>query len=119
MALRRRYFPSWLPATASERQGLLRIRRHQIGVIVFLAALAPVGWVMIWLTGSDTFLVPLTLLWLTIGVTLAQRVAMGRCPRCGERFCQKPDLPFWFGLLARNCDHCGLGLDTPFDDVPH
>ena len=113
MVRRRRYYPSWLPATPREREGLQRLRRNQIGVIVYLAALAPMGWIGVWLVDSNALLVPLTLVWILIGVMLAQRVAAGLCPRCGEPFCQRPDLPFWFGLLARRCDNCGLSLETP------
>jgi hypothetical protein len=50
-----------------------------------------------------------------LGVMLTQRIGAVICPRCGERFCRKPDLPFWFCLLLRRCDHCGLTLETPAD----
>jgi hypothetical protein len=115
MATRPRYYPSWLPPTPREREALIRLRRHQIGVVIFLGLLAPLGWLAVWITDSDTFLVPLTLAWLLLGVMLTQRIGAVICPRCGERFCRKPDLPFWFCLLLRRCDHCGLTLETPAD----
>lgn len=107
----RRYYPTWLPPNPRERHALLSLRRRQIGVIVWLAGLAPVGWIAAALTRSDSLFVPLTIFWLLVGVMLSQRAVATPCPRCGEKFCQRQELPYWYGLFTRRCDNCGLSLD--------
>jgi hypothetical protein len=108
----RRYYPSWLPPNPRERDALLKMRHQQIAAIVWLVALAPVGWTSVVLTGLDMLFGPLTILWLLVGLALARRITIGVCPRCGGRFCEKQDPPYWHGLMIRRCDNCGLTLDT-------
>lgn len=111
MQRRTRNYPSWLPPNPGERAALRQIRRSQNTVIVWLVGLIPAGWIALLLTESDELLVPLTLFWIGAGLFLAQRVTANPCPRCGERFCTKSDLPYWYGLFKRRCDGCGLTLD--------
>ena len=107
----RRNYPSWLPPNPGEREALTRLRRRQAGVIGWLVGLLPAGWIVLALTPSEVLLAPLTILWIAIGVGLAQRVTDSPCPRCQERFCAKRELPYWYGLFNHRCESCGLSLD--------
>ena len=108
----RRIYPSWLPPNPREREGLLKIRQMQRLVIVWLCAFIPVSWLLILLTRSDGLFVPLTAIWIVAGVVFARHVSASRCPRCGEGFCEKSELPYWYGLFNNRCEACGLSL-TP------
>jgi hypothetical protein len=90
---------------------LLQIRRSQTIVIAWLIGLAPAGCLVTLLSESDDLFAPLTIFWIAVGLFLAQRVTTNPCPRCGQRFCAKSDLPYWFGLFQRRCDQCGLSLN--------
>jgi hypothetical protein len=79
-------------------------------VTVWLCAFLPGGWLLILATRSDALFVPLTVMWIVIGVVLARHVSGSRCPRCGERFCEKSALPYWYGLFNSRCESCGLSL---------
>ena len=107
----RRVYPSWLPPNPGERIGLVKIRRMQALVMIWLMAFIPAGWIVILLTRSDVMFVPLTVLWIGAGLSFARRVTASRCPRCGERFCEKSGLPYWYGLFNSRCDGCGLSLN--------
>jgi hypothetical protein len=85
-------------------------------VLTWLVAFIPAGWVVIAFTTSDAMIVPFTLLWITVGIAFAQRVATLPCPRCQANFCEKSQLPYWYGLLNRRCENCGLTLFS--DDHP-
>jgi hypothetical protein len=108
----RRIYASWLPPNPRERGELLRIRRTQKKVIAGVIGFLPAGWVVIFVTRSSDFMVPFTVLWLAIGVLLAGRVAAIPCPRCGEKFCEKAGLPYWYGLFNNRCESCGLSLSS-------
>jgi hypothetical protein len=111
----KRVYPSWLPPNPRERAGLLQIRYRQRIVIAWLIALSPVGWLAAVITHSDSIFVPLTIFWILVGIGLAQRVSMIPCPRCGGKFCERAQLPFWYGLLNRRCENCGLTLEAQKD----
>jgi hypothetical protein len=106
----RRAYPSWLPPNPRERDMLLKIRRMQTLVIIWFAGFFPAGWIVILATRSNSTFVPLTVLWIGVGVWLARRVTANRCPRCGENFCEKSQLPYWYGLFNSRCESCGLSL---------
>jgi hypothetical protein len=108
----RRVYPSWLPPTPSERAALIRVRRQQLVVIGWLIALLPAGWAILAVTRSEVMLAPLTIFWIVMGISLAQRVTDTLCPRCHERLCQKRELPYWYGLFNQRCDACGLSLSS-------
>lgn len=107
----KRVYPSWLPPNPREREGLLEIRYRQWIVIAWLIALSPVGWIAASVMHSDSIFVPLTIFWIVVGIILAQRIIMMLCPRCGQKFCEAPRLPFWYGLFNRRCENCGLSLN--------
>jgi hypothetical protein len=107
----KRVYPSWLPPNPREREGLLEIRYRQRIVLVWLIALSPVGWIAASIMHSDSIFVPLTIFWILVGIVLAQRVIATLCPRCGEKFCEREQLPFWYGLFNRRCENCGLSLN--------
>lgn len=106
----RRVYPSWLPPNPRERGELLKMRRLQVTALGWMIGFLPAGWVLILVTRSTDFVVPLTVFWLAVGLFIAQRVTAIRCPRCGERFCEKAELPYWYGLFNRRCESCGLSL---------
>jgi len=106
----RRIYPSWLPPNPRERDELLRIRRLQAIALGWTVGFLPAGWILILITRSINFVVPLTVLWFVVGLLIAQRVTASRCPRCGERFCEKKEMPYWYGLFIRRCESCGLTL---------
>ncbi|HLW69048.1 MAG TPA: hypothetical protein VKS22_00335 [Candidatus Binataceae bacterium] len=108
----RRYYPSWLPPNPRERAALTRLKRRQNLVIIWLIGLLPAGVIAAIATGSSDLLVPLTLFWIVAGMVLAQRVSAIPCPRCGEQFSGREQLPYWSGLLNRRCDSCGLTLKS-------
>jgi hypothetical protein len=108
----RRIYPSWLPPNPREREALLKIRQMQRLAIVWLCAFIPVSWLLILLTRSDALFVPLTAIWIVAGVVFARHVSASRCPRCGEGFCEKSELSYWYGLLNKRCNACVLSL-TP------
>ncbi len=107
----RRIYPSWLPPNPREREALTRLQRRQVGVIAWLIALLPIGWTLLACTGSDVLLCSLTIFWIVIGVTLAQRITDTVCPRCNQRFSLRRELPYWYGLFNRRCESCGLTLE--------
>src|SRR2546422_950871 len=111
MRKRQPIYPSWLPPNPRERIALRQIRRSQTIVLVWMVGLLPAGWIAALLTRSDYLFVPLTVFWLVVGVVLAQRVTMNPCPRCGERFCARVQIPYWYGLFNRRCANCGVSLD--------
>jgi hypothetical protein len=113
----RRIYPRWLPPTQAQRIALLQIRRMQRKAMIWLVAFIPAGWVVIALTRSDVMLVPFSVLWIAAGIALARRVTERRCPRCAESFCEKSEMPYWYGLLNHRCQSCGLTL-SPDDDSP-
>jgi len=106
----RRVYPSWLPPTPREHDELLKLRRLQVTALGWMVAFLPAGWVLILITRSADFVVPLTVLWLAVGVYIAGRVTASRCPRCGERFSEKAEMPYWYGIFNRRCENCGLSL---------
>ena len=107
----RRIYPSWLPPNPRERTALVGLRRRQNLVIVWLMGLLPAGWIATMVTHSDALFVPITVVWIVVGLMLAQRVAIIACPRCGKEFCAGQELPYWNALFNRRCDNCGLTLD--------
>jgi hypothetical protein len=109
----RRAYPSWLPPTAEQRAELLRIRRSQTAVLLWMVAFIPAGWVVMLLARSTVMLVPLTILWIGIGIVLARRVREISCPRCGSDFCTKAGMPYMYALFNSRCEACGLTLHTP------
>jgi hypothetical protein len=106
----RRTYPSWLPPTAGQRAELLRIRRSQTVVLLWMAAFLPAGWAVMWLARSTVMLVPLTILWIGLGIVLARRVTEIPCPRCGAAFCTKAGMPYMYALFNSRCEACGLTL---------
>lgn len=80
-----------------------------------MVAFIPAGWVVILLTRSSAMLLPLTILWIALGVAMARRVTDKRCPRCGGNFCTKAEMPYFYGLFNRRCEACGLTLYPPAD----
>jgi predicted RNA-binding Zn-ribbon protein involved in translation (DUF1610 family) len=106
----RRIYPAWLPPTPDQRAALMRIRRRQTLILLWMAAFLPAGWLVIALTRSNVMLVPLTILWIGSGISLARRVTETRCPRCGATFCQKAGMPYLYALFNNRCESCGLTL---------
>jgi hypothetical protein len=106
----RRIYPAWLPATTDQRMALMRIRSRQTLVLLWMAGLIPAGCMIIALSPSNVVLVPLTLLWIGIGIWLAHRLSQTRCPRCAATFCQKADMPYLYALFNNRCESCGLTL---------
>jgi hypothetical protein len=90
---------------------LLQLHRCQLRVIIWLIGLLPAGWLAAIITRSEALLAPITVFWIVVGLALAQRVAIVRCPRCGEKFCADEALPYWNALFSRRCENCGLTLD--------
>ena len=109
----RRIYPSWLPPTAEQRAELLRIRRSQTLVILWMVAFLPAGWAVMWLARSIVTLIPLTILWIACGIALARRVTEIPCPRCRADFCMKAGMPYMYALFSSRCEGCGLTLHTP------
>jgi hypothetical protein len=105
-----RIYPAWLPPTTEQRTALTRIRRRQTLVLIWMAAFIPAGWLIIALTRSNVMLVPLTLLWIGFGISLARRLTQIPCPRCAATFCQKTGMPYLYVLLNNRCESCGLTL---------
>jgi hypothetical protein len=108
----RRVYPSWLPANPRERRELIKIRRRQILTFAWIVGFLPAGWILILITKTADFVVPLTVLWLVVGISVAYRVTVSRCPRCGEGFCGKTARPYWYALFTRRCEACGLSLPS-------
>jgi hypothetical protein len=106
----RRVYASWLPPNPRERSELLKMRRMQHLVIAWMVGLIPAGWIVMLLAPDDVAFVPFTLLWIAVGLWFAKRLGTGRCPRCGDDFCEKRELPYWTGLFANRCENCGLSL---------
>jgi hypothetical protein len=113
----RRIYASWLPPNPRERAALVQLRRRQNIVIAWLVGLLPAGWIAAIVTRSDALLAPITVFWIVAGVTLAQRVAVIGCPRCGEKFCAEQALPYWTALISRRCGNCGLTLNPKRDST--
>jgi hypothetical protein len=111
----RRIYPSWLPPTAEQRETLLRIRRSQTLVILWMVALLPAGWAVMWLARSVMTLIPLTILWIAGGVALARRVTETPCPRCSAAFCTLAGMPYMYALFNSRCEACGLTLHARTD----
>ncbi len=105
-----RIYPAWLPPTSAQRTALLRIRRRQSLVLLWMVAFIPAGWFIIAFTHSIVMLLPLTILWITSGVSLAQRVTQAQCPRCASNFCTKAAMPYLYALFNNRCESCGLTL---------
>jgi hypothetical protein len=112
----RRVYPSWLPPNPREREGLLKIRREQTFVLLWMAGLIPAGWLMMLLVKSDDILLPLMAAWIVAGVLMAHRAAASKCPRCGGNFCETRGMPYWYGLFTRRCENCGVSLKPPSND---
>jgi hypothetical protein len=106
----RRIYASWLPPNRRERTELLKLRRRQHSVIGWMAGLIPSSWIVALLAPDEAIFVPFTLLWIALGLWFAERVGATRCPRCGDEFCEKRELPYWRGLFNRRCENCGLSL---------
>jgi Na+/proline symporter len=106
----RRIYPAWLPPTADQRAALIRIRRRQTLVLLWMIAFLPAGWFILALTPSNVILVPLTILWIGFGVSLARRLTQTACPRCDSSFCQKAGMPYLYALFNNRCESCGLTL---------
>ena len=106
----RRIYASWLPPNPYERTELLMMKRMQHLVIAWMVGLIPGGWIVVLLAPDRAGFVPFTLLWIAVGLCLAGRVGATRCPRCGSHFCEKRELPYWYGLFNRRCENCGLSL---------
>jgi predicted RNA-binding Zn-ribbon protein involved in translation (DUF1610 family) len=113
----RRIYPSWLPPTAEQRKGLLRIRRSQTVAMLWMVAFIPAGWVVMLLARSSVMLVPLTILWISVGVALARHITEFPCPRCGAAFCVKTGMPYMYALFNGRCEACGLSLHSRLQDV--
>jgi hypothetical protein len=105
-----RIYPAWLPPTTDQRIALLRIRRRQSLVLLWMVAYIPAGWLVIALTRSIVMLLPLTILWISAGISLAQRVTQTPCPRCAGNFCAKAAMPYLYALFNNRCESCGLTL---------
>ena len=108
----RRIYASWLPPNPRERAVLIQLRRRQIFVIIWLIGILPAGWIATLVSRSGVLLVPLTIFWIVVGLTLAQRVATISCPRCRDDFCSKPEMPYWNALFTLRCESCGLTLNS-------
>jgi hypothetical protein len=106
----RRAYASWLPPNPRERMELLKLRRMQHLVIAWMVGLIPGGWIVVLLAPDEAVFVPFTLLWISVGLWFAERVGAGRCPRCGDDFFEKRQLPYWHGLFNSRCENCGLSL---------
>lgn len=72
--------------------------------MIWLAAFIPAGWGLIAFTSSDAMLVSFTLLWIAAAIVLARRATALPCPRCAANFCEKSQLPYWYGLFNRRCE---------------
>jgi predicted RNA-binding Zn-ribbon protein involved in translation (DUF1610 family) len=107
---KRRRYASWLPPNPRERAELLKIRRKQHLAIAWMVGLIPGGWIAVLLAPDETVFVPLTLLWISVGLWFAEQVGAARCPRCGEDFCDRQQLAYWHSLFKTRCDNCGLSL---------
>jgi hypothetical protein len=105
-----RVYPSWLPPSPRERDELIKLRRMQIAALGWIVAFIPAGWLLILITGSLDFVLPLTIVWFVAGLSIARRVTARQCPRCGEGFSAKLATPNWYGLFNRRCESCGLSL---------
>jgi hypothetical protein len=108
----RRVFASWLPPNPRERIELIKLRRMQRLVIAWMITLIPGGWIVVLLAPTDALFVPFTIIWIAIGLSFAGRVGATRCPRCGADFCEKQELPYWYGLFNSRCENCGLSLGS-------
>ncbi len=108
----RRIYPRWLPPTPTQRTALLQIRRRQTLTIIWIAAFIPASWIVIALTNTDVTFVPLTALWIAAGVLQARRLTVTRCPRCNANFFEQTQLPYFYVLFNRRCEHCGLTLSS-------
>lgn len=94
-----------------ERDGLRRIRRAHLWFWIILSLEAPILWIAVRHTDQHRMIAPLTTVWAITVVVLALRVALMRCPRCGERFHSKGAMPSWRPLTTPpQCVHCGLPL---------
>jgi hypothetical protein len=99
-----------LPPNPRERTELLKMRRMQHLSLAWIAGLIPGGWIVLLLAPNGAVFVPFTLLWVAIGLWFAGRVGAARCPRCGDDFCEKSELPQWYVLFNSRCNNCGLSL---------
>jgi hypothetical protein len=106
----RRVYASWLPPNLRERMQLVKIRRWQRFVIGWMLGLIPSSWIAALLAPEKT-IIPLTLLWIAVGLWLAELVGAIRCPRCGSDFCGKRQFACWHGLFTNQCEQCGLTLE--------
>jgi hypothetical protein len=105
-----RVYPSWLPPSPRERDELIKLRRMQIAALGWIVAFIPAGWLLILITGSLDFVLPLTIVWFVAGLSIARRVTARQCPRCGEGFSAKLATRNRYGLFNRRCESCGLSL---------
>jgi len=108
-----RIYPAWLPPTTAQRAALLRIRRRQSLALLWMVAFIPAGWLVIALTRSIVMLLPLTILWISHGISLARRLIETPCPRCAGNFCAKAAMPYLYALFNNRCESCGLTLYPP------
>jgi hypothetical protein len=108
----RRVYASWLPPSPGERVQLLRLKRMQRLVILWMTGLIPAGWVFVLFAPTDVLFVPFAIAWIAAGLWFAGLVSTTRCPRCSANFCEKHELPYWYGLFNSKCENCGLSLDS-------
>jgi hypothetical protein len=114
----RRVFASWLPPTPSERVQLLKLRRMQRLVLLWMIALIPAGWIVVLFAPTDRLFVPFTIAWIAAGLWFAGLVSTRPCPRCSAKFCEKHELPYWYGLFNSKCENCGLSLQSSPSSQP-
>jgi hypothetical protein len=68
----------------------------------------PAGWAILIMAPSTMVLIPLTVIWIGLGLSMARGLALSPCPRCGSAFCDAPGMPYWYALFASDCQKCGL-----------
>jgi hypothetical protein len=108
----RRVYPSWLPPNPRERTELLKMRRRQHLVIAWMVGLIPGSWIRVLLAPDESVFVPFTLLWIAVGLWLAERLGAAPCPRCGYDFGEKRQFAPLSGLFNSRCENCGLTLGS-------
>ncbi len=75
-------------------------------LVAYVPVVGFVGLITARLTRSSTPVFVAALIWMGVAYFAGARLALWRCPRCGEWFSQT----YWYhlGFFARQCVHCGL-----------